>query len=157
MRVDSRLSRMLHVLIHMAQTDSPVTSEAIGRMLSTNPVVVRRTMSGLRDKGYVHSEKGHSGGWRLVARLEAISLLDVYRALGAPSIFALGPAADQPDCLVERAVNEAVDEAFQAAEALLMKRFAQVTIAEIASSFDQRCQDQGVSPEAWHTLNHRNE
>lgn len=147
---------MLHVLIHMAQNDNPVTSEAIGRMLGTNPVVVRRTMSGLRDQGYVHSEKGHSGGWKLVVKLEDISLLDVYRALGAPSIFALGPAADQPDCLVERAVNEAVDEAFQAAEALLMERFAQVTIAEIANSFDQRCQAQGVSPEAWHTLNHRN-
>ena len=53
MRKDSRLSRMLHVLIHMDQLNAPATSEKIASMLNTNPVVVRRTMAGLRDKGYV--------------------------------------------------------------------------------------------------------
>jgi DNA-binding IscR family transcriptional regulator len=62
MRNDSRLSRMLHVLLHMARHDGPITSEAIGMMLGTNPVVVRRTLAGLRDAGYVRSDKGHGGG-----------------------------------------------------------------------------------------------
>ncbi|MFP8913766.1 transcriptional regulator, partial [Pseudomonas aeruginosa] len=43
MRNDTRLSRMLHVLIHMARHEGPATSEAIAQMLGTNPVVVRRT------------------------------------------------------------------------------------------------------------------
>ncbi|HYE44453.1 MAG TPA: Rrf2 family transcriptional regulator, partial [Caulobacter sp.] len=62
MRKDSRLSRMLHVLLHMAQRHEPMTSDAIAQMLGTNPAVVRRTMAGLRDAGYVRSEKGHGGG-----------------------------------------------------------------------------------------------
>ena len=33
MRSDSRLSRMLHVLIHMQGSDGPLTSETIARML----------------------------------------------------------------------------------------------------------------------------
>ena len=45
MRNDTRLSRMLHVLIHMARHEGPATSEAIAQMLGTNPVVVRRTMA----------------------------------------------------------------------------------------------------------------
>jgi DNA-binding IscR family transcriptional regulator len=45
-RTDSRLSRMLHVLLHMARHDKPFTSEQIAKMLQTNPVVVRRTMGG---------------------------------------------------------------------------------------------------------------
>ena len=45
---DTRLSRMLHALIHMDRIGGPVTSEVISRMLDTNPVVVRRTMGGLR-------------------------------------------------------------------------------------------------------------
>ena len=65
MRQDSRLSRMLHVLIHMDRHDGALTSEVIAAMLNTNPVVIRRTMAGLRDAGYVRSEKGHGGGWRL--------------------------------------------------------------------------------------------
>jgi hypothetical protein len=29
--------------------------------MDTNPVVLRRVMAGLRDQGYVQSEKGHGG------------------------------------------------------------------------------------------------
>ena len=53
---DSRLSRMLHVLLHIDQAERGLTSDEIGRMLDTNPVVIRRTMAGLREQGYVTSE-----------------------------------------------------------------------------------------------------
>lgn len=62
MRTDSRLSRMLHVLLHMVRDDASMTSEQIATMLGTNAAVVRRTMAGLRKSGYVQSEKGHHGG-----------------------------------------------------------------------------------------------
>lgn len=102
---DNRLSRMLHVLIHMDRHVERATSEAIAKMLGTNPVVVRRMMAGLRDQGYVRSEKGHGGGWELVCDLDAITLLDVYRAIGEPPLFSIGPHAEQSDCLVEKAVD----------------------------------------------------
>ncbi len=56
MKQDSRLVRMLHVLIHIGLLGGRETSETIARMLNTNPVVVRRTMSALRRKGIVGSE-----------------------------------------------------------------------------------------------------
>ncbi len=142
MRADSRLSRMLHVLIHMAQRDGPVTSEVIARSLNTNPVVVRRMMGGLRQRGYVQSEKGHGGGWTLARPLAEMTLLDVYRALGDPPVFALRSADDDPSCLVERAVNAAVDDALREAEARLLKRFGEVSVADIARDFEVRL-DQG--------------
>ena len=86
---DTRLSRMLHVLIHMDRMEGPVTSDAVAKMLGTNPVVVRRTMAGLRDAGYVRSEKGHGGGWTLERPLGAITMLDIHRAVGEPGIFAI--------------------------------------------------------------------
>lgn len=138
MRQDSRLSRMLHVLIHMAEAERPLTSEAIAMMLSTNPVVVRRTMGGLRDAGYVRSEKGHGGGWTLARPLAAISLLDVYRAVGEPDVFAIGSASDRPECLVEQAVTAAVDDVLREAEALLLQRFAEVNLADLAADFRHR-------------------
>ena len=78
MRKDSKLSRMLHVLLHMAREKKPFTSEQISIMLDTNPVVVRRTMSGLKKAGFVHADKGPGGGWTLVQALEQISLFDIY-------------------------------------------------------------------------------
>ena len=139
MRNDSRLSRMLHVLLHMARHDGPMTSDEIARMLGTNAVVVRRTMAGLRDSGYVRSEKGHGGGWVIEADLEAVSLLDVHRAVGGPRLFTIGNEHPDADCVVERLVNEALESALKEAEALLVSRLGTVTLAELAQRFDARC------------------
>ncbi len=43
--------------------------DTIAQMLGTNPVVVRRTMALLKEQGYVSSEKGHRGGWKLARPL----------------------------------------------------------------------------------------
>lgn len=136
MRSDSRLSRMLHVLIHMARHDAPMTSETLAQMLCTNPVVVRRMLGGLRENGYVQSEKGHGGGWVLAKALDEMTLLDVYRAIGEPPVFALGLADDDPKCLVEQAVNARLSEAMQDAETLLLERFGEVTVASIEQDFE---------------------
>jgi Rrf2 family protein len=139
MRSDNRLSRMLHVLIHMdQQQEGAMTSETIARMLGTNPVVVRRTMAGLRDQGYVRSEKGHGGGWRLSRDLAEISLMDVYRALGDPPIFALGLADDHPDCLVEQSVNAALEDSLQTARQLLFDRLARISLADLSRDVGAR-------------------
>jgi len=136
--LDARLSRMLHLLIHMGRMDGPLTSDAAAIMLGTNPVVIRRTMAGLRDAGYVRSVKGHGGGWSLTASLDDMTMLDVHRALGENRIFALGPADPDPACLVEQAVNSSLESAMREAEALLLDRLADVSLADIAADFDRR-------------------
>jgi DNA-binding IscR family transcriptional regulator len=134
---DSRLSSMLHVLLHMAQHPGPRTSEDLARMLATNPVVVRRTLAGLREHGLVAAEKGHGGGWALARAPAAISLLDVHAALGEPSLFALGHRNDQPGCQVERAVNAALDGTLAEAEALIRARLGAVTLATLLAQFPE--------------------
>jgi len=128
---------MLHVLIHMDAHAGRATSDAIAQMLCTNPVVVRRTMAGLREAGYVQSEKGHGGGWVLARPLSEISLLDIHRALGSPSVFAIGISSDHTGCLVERAVNIELGDALRQAEEQLLERFGRVTLADLAKSTGQ--------------------
>ncbi|KRR07634.1 hypothetical protein CQ12_27805 [Bradyrhizobium jicamae] len=141
MRRDTRLSGVLHVLLHMAEQKEPVTSEALAKAMDTNAVVIRRMMSGLRDHGFVRSEKGHGGGWCLVRDLAKISLRDIYEALGRPSLFAIGNRAQSPKCLVEQAVNAALDQAFDDAEALLLSRLGNVTLAMLSADFQKRLGD----------------
>ncbi|PWE38812.1 transcriptional regulator [Pseudomonas prosekii] len=138
MRNDTRLSRMLHVLIHMARHDQPATSDTIAQMLGTNPVVVRRTMALLKKQGYVRSEKGHRGGWTLAKPLAEMTLLNIHQALGSSSLFAIGLSTDHPQCLVEQAVNAALTEAFDAAQALLIDRLGSVTLEQLANDFERR-------------------
>lgn len=135
MRTDSRLSRMLHVLLHMAHHDQPLTSEAIADMLGTNPVVVRRTLAGLRSAGYVHAEKGHGGGWTLACDLNRITMLDIHRAVGGPRILAMGHASDNPQCLVEKAVNQALGDVLTQAEQLVLDKLSHVTLATLFEDF----------------------
>jgi Rrf2 family protein len=138
MRRDSKLSGVLHVLLHLAEHDGPATSEALAKAMSTNPVVVRRVMAGLRDQGYVRSEKGHGGGWTLACDVAKVTLRDVYEALGSPALLAMGNRTEAPGCLVEQAVNAALNQAFQDAEALLLARFGEVTLAMLSADFHDR-------------------
>lgn len=139
MKRDSRLSGVLHALLHMAERpDTPMTSETLAQCMQTHPVVVRRTMGLLREAGLVASARGPSGGWRIAADLSQVTLRQLHDLLGEPAVFAIGNRHEAPDCLVEQAVNAALDDAFTRAEALLLARFAEITLADLAADFARR-------------------
>lgn len=112
--------------------------------MDTNPVVIRRVMAGLRDKGYVQSEKGHGGGWSLSCELSQVTLRDVYVALGSPSLLAIGNRTESPGCVVEQAVNAALGRSFEAAEALLLERLGEVTLASLGEDVRTRVAVRGA-------------
>ncbi len=142
MKRDSRLSNMLHALLHMAEhetrTGSAMTSDQLSVCLSTNPVVVRRTMAGLREQGLVASEKGHGGGWRLAKSLDQVTLGQVNTALGEPGLIPEAPPVEAEGCLIEAAVNDALGETYAAARALLVARLNEITLADLAADFSRR-------------------
>ena len=138
MKRDSRLSSVLHALLHMAEQEGPVTSEVLARCLGTNPVVVRRTMAYLREAGIVTSDRGHAGGWRIHADLGTVTLRQLHEALGEPAMFAMGNRNEAPECLVEQSVNAALEGSFAEAEALLLRRFSEITLADLAADFARR-------------------
>lgn len=145
MKRDGRLSGVLHMLLHMAETGEPTTSETLARAMNTNPVVVRRLMAGLRRAGFVASAKGHGGGWVLGCPLSAMTLGDVHAALGAPPFLAAGLRDEQSECLVEQAVNNALGPAYAEAEALLVARLHGVRLSVLAEDFHRRMQVRGLS------------
>jgi len=95
-------------------------------------------MAGLRSAGYVHSVKGHGGGWTLARDLSQITLLDIYRAVGTERLFAIGFDNDNPDCLVERVVNSSMTEALRQAETILVERLRSVTLADLSREFREQ-------------------
>ena len=134
MNKDTRLSGVLHVLLHLGQVSVPLTSEVLATTMGTNPAIFRRTMAGLREAGHVHSGKGHGGGWLLARPLREITLLDVYLALGRPTLFAFGNRSDNPGCKVEQAVNDALGDTMAEAEALFVERFGAITLDQLMPS-----------------------
>jgi DNA-binding IscR family transcriptional regulator len=132
MQRDTRLARLLHVLIHMDLRGGTTTSETIAQMLHTQPSLVRRTMAALRAAGYVESIVGPGGGWVLRRELSDLTVRDIYAAIAPKSAFAMGVADDNPACPVESAVNRFLGDALSSAEDELLRRFAQMPLSVIA-------------------------
>ena len=131
MNRDTRLSDVLHVLLHMDQVQEPLTSELLARSMGTNPAVFKAHHGRLARGRPCALEKGHGGGWRLARPLREITLLAVYEALGRPEFFAIGNRTRHPDCLVEKGVNAVMADTMAEAEALFAKRFGDITLDEI--------------------------
>lgn len=155
MSLDTRLSGVLHVLLHMAEHRGPVTSQVLARAMHTNPVVVRRVMAGLREQGLVASTKGHGGGWTIACDMGRTTLRDIYEAVGSPALIALGNRSERPTCLVEQAVNAALDDTFRAAEALMLEQLGGVSLAALSADFHARMVAGGYSTD--HVHEHSND
>jgi hypothetical protein len=75
-----------------------------------------------------------------------VTLHDIYIALDSPTLLAIGNRTEFPDCLVEQAVNTVMSQAFHDAEALLLARFGEVTLAALREQLQHRRQDRTLSP-----------
>jgi Rrf2 family protein len=95
--------------------------------------VVRRVLGLLRDAGIVTSAKGHDGGWRLARAADAISVADIYTALGEPFFAkpAKGPD-NSPHCAIERSLHATMQSALARAEDVLKAELAHFCIADLA-------------------------
>src|SRR3546814_17537823 len=113
MKRDSRPSGVLHVLLHRAGHRAPMTSEQLAKAMQTHPVVIRRILGGLRDAGFVPSEKGHGGGWTIAKPLADITMRDVYDAIGCHGLMAMGNSPDAPASHDEQAVHPPPHTPFQ--------------------------------------------
>ena len=65
----------------------------------------------------------------------------------------MGNRAEAPDCLVEQAVNAALDQAFHDAEALLLSRLGEVTLAMLSADFI-RVSWRAAMPIVWRSSMH---
>lgn len=132
MNKDTRLSDVLHVLLHMDRTEEPLASELLARSMATKRPLFQRTMAGLREAGLVRTVKGRSGGWTLARPPEEITLLGVYRALGCPSLASIGNRNQHTDCLLEKSVNSLVAGAMGGSASQFEKRLCEITLDQIA-------------------------
>lgn len=133
MKRNSRFALALHLLGHMArQPEKRLSSEELALFHGTNPVVVRRTLGLLKESNIVSSERGPTGGWRLDADPAALSLAAIYNALGE-QFFRPDTEAqlNPPKCAIERSIGHTMNEALEAAEAVLVSRLQKVTVADL--------------------------
>lgn len=78
-----RFNVAIHVLVLLAVTDEPRSSDEMAAKVQVHPVFLRRVLGMLHRAGIVQGRAGHHGGFRLMRTAEQIGLDEIYRAVEA--------------------------------------------------------------------------
>jgi Rrf2 family protein len=128
MAVNCRFATGVHVLVLLAaEPDTLQTSTDIAEKLDTNPVVVRRVLASLQQAKLIESQKGPTGGSRLLKSPKAITLADVYSAVETGSLF----HAPQVRAAGPLRVNSALEKIFSSSMVALMEDFEKTSLSQV--------------------------
>ena len=130
---NSRYTVALHILTYLAmEFEGRNTSEDMGKSINTNPVVVRRILSILREAGYVSSQAGIGGGITLIVPPESITMFDVYQLFERGALFPMHTNPPAEHCpsggTIQLILKPIYNDAYQA----MCDVLAQTTIAQLA-------------------------
>lgn len=115
MAMSTKLSVAVHILSLLEiEASSTPTSTDISKSVNTNPVVIRRIMSQLKQAGLLESQPGKKVN-RLAKDASDISLYDIYMAIdGDQDVFNVHKNT-HPDCLVGSQIQRVLDSKFEIA------------------------------------------
>ena len=130
--MNSRFSAAVHALTLLASMPGErLSSEMIAGSIGTNPVVVRRQLSLLREAGLFTSKGARGGGWELTRDPKRITLRQVREALGAEASFRMHRNEPNPNCVVGLHVRDVLEDVYADADAALMQRLDKWTVASL--------------------------
>jgi Rrf2 family protein len=135
MAVNTRFCTGIHTLILLAaEPDVQQTSDELAQKLHTNPVVIRRVLSLLRQAGIVSSQKGPSGGSKLAKTGKSIRLGDIYRALEPVPIFRGSNLSGEHAAKV----NGALEKIYRDAQEALETELDSTSLSQLAKKSEKK-------------------
>jgi Predicted transcriptional regulator len=127
-----RFAVAVHVVSVLAlNAGAPCTSEWIAGSVNTNPVVIRRILSALGKAGLVRAIRGSNGGALLARAPEAITLLEIARAVEEDERPALHHQPPNPQCPVGRTIQPVLRGIIGRAEAAREAELAVTRLSDV--------------------------
>lgn len=129
--MDTRFSSAIHILIMIAGSEQPLTSEAIANSVGTNPSYIRKVTGLLKKKGILDSRRGIHGSSLLIPP-EELSLHAVYQAINESDEVHVFDLHQNPndECIVGRHIRPVLSETFREVEAQAERQLRQTTLAD---------------------------
>ncbi|MBW4025820.1 MAG: Rrf2 family transcriptional regulator [Acidobacteria bacterium] len=137
MAANTRFVTAIHALVILAlEPASLATSDDVADALKTNPVVIRRVFSHLRQAGLIESHKGPNGGSRLARPPKEITLAAIYRAVESePLLTATLSSSATGNKAGNKAGNKlagTLEEVFRRTQRAVEKELEETTLNDLA-------------------------
>jgi Rrf2 family protein len=96
LEITQRADLAVRALVVLGRSPARLKSGELSTALGTTPGFMPQVMAPLVRAGWVRSEPGPTGGYQLVVRPDAVSVLDVIEAVDGPTDDGRCVVADQP-------------------------------------------------------------
>lgn len=136
MQISSRFTVALHIFtcVEVFKDEYKVTSDFLAGSINTNPVIIRKILTQLKNAGLIEVARG-TGGITVTKPLTEITFYDVYEAIdpvenGDLFRFHENP---NPECPVGRNIHTLLDQKLQAIQGAMEDEMKRYTIEDLRS------------------------
>ena len=141
MQISSRFTIAIHMLTCMEnfKDEYKITSDFLASSINVNPVIIRRILSQLKEKGLIQVKRG-TGGAAVVKPLEEITFLDVYQAVECIEENTLFHFHENPNlnCPVGRNIHHVLDDRLRRVQEAMERELEAITLADVVGDMRQR-------------------
>jgi DNA-binding IscR family transcriptional regulator len=136
MQISSRFTVALHIFtcVEVFKDEYKVTSDFLAGSINTNPVIIRKILTQLKNAGLIEVARG-TGGITVTKPLNEITFYDVYEAIepvenGDLFRFHENP---NPECPVGRNIHKLLDQKLQSIQGAMEDEMKRYTIDDLRS------------------------
>ena len=137
--MDTRFSSAIHILIMIAGSEQPLTSEMLAQSVGTNPSYIRKVTGLLKRNGILDSHPGIPG-FSLQITAKKLSLYMIYRAVyDAEQVHVFDLHQNPNDqCIVGRHIQPVLTDTFREIEQKAEQQLKQTTLWDCMNLMQKR-------------------
>ena len=140
MQISSRFTIALHIFtcVETFKDDYKVTSDFLASSINTNPVIIRKILSQLKNAGLITVARG-TGGITPTRPITEITFYDVYQAiepLEYGDLFRFHEAPN-PDCPVGRNIHSLLDDKLKAIQDAMEAEMKKYTLLDLRTGMKE--------------------
>lgn len=122
-----------HIMVMLAyRGGEEISSRLLADSVNADPTFVRKSLSKLAKAGLVVTRRGQTGASSLARPANRITLLDIYRASGAPPPFATHSYPVESECIVSRNFKICMSGVLSEVQNEFERSMSKITLAQLA-------------------------
>jgi Rrf2 family protein len=135
----SKFRVAVHAMTVIAdQSELCTRSDQVAASISSDPTAIRKLLACMRDSGLIQALEGRNGGYALARAASRISLLDIYRSIGADDVFPRPARSPNMTCSIGMAIHDVLDRPLDDAIKALETELQNTSLADVLATVRSR-------------------